>query len=375
MSTEQSLLITAFCEALLDIDLSARVRDALHARPRGKGKPALLAVGKSAAPMLAGALEAYGPKGFSRVISARPWGSMGHAKKVRCEDFVCGHPLPDAKSVEAALAMVDAVQRLSAQDTVIVLLSGGASAAACLPVTVSLETARTMIEGFLSSGVDIKALNEARGRFDAFKLGGLARAAKPATVVTLASADILGDDASIWPTLGGAPTYEAGSEMQGAVLARPHDLRDAVVAKLSAQGLEVSVRDDATQSVETLAQRYAEGLDAMAPNTAWVAVGEPSVALPKARGRGGRAGRLALGVAKALAGRDGWSFVACASDGVDGSSGAAGAVVSGETWSKPGAEEAWKTYNDGEFMRSARASVSLPPTGLNLLDAHVMVRR
>lgn len=375
MSIEPAALAEAVREAIRSIDLTARVEAALRSRPRPPRPPVLLAMGKSAAPMLTGALRAYGDGGFARAIAAVPTGAASLGEGARCEGFVCGHPLPDDQSVAAARAMLDAVQGLSADDTVVVLLSGGASAAVCLPRDgATLDEVRAACEALLSSGLAIEALNAARGRFDAFKQGGLARAARPAKVLTLASADILGGDDDVWPTLGGAPTFIPGEAVDGAVLARPSDLRDAVAERLSARGLAVRVRPEAVSSVESLAEAYAVSLSSLPSRGAWVAVGEPTVALPRARGRGGRAGRLALGVARSLAGTRGWSFVACGSDGVDGSSGCAGAVVTGETWGARDCERAWEAYDDGPYLRAAGASVVTGPTGINLLDVHAMVR-
>jgi hydroxypyruvate reductase len=125
-------------------------------------------------------------------------------------------------------------------------------------------------------------------------------------------------------------------------------------------------------STEELAAEYVALAKTMPRGSIYARVAEPSVVLPRTRGQGGRAGRLAL-LAWNLGLPDDVELACVASDGVDGSSGAAGACVRGHAPS--GADRALAAFDDAPFLRTHGASIAGAPSGTNLLDLHLLVRR
>jgi glycerate 2-kinase len=113
------------------------------------------------------------------------------------------HPLPDARSVAAGRRALEVAQRTDPGDTLVVLVSGGASALMAVPAgNLTLEDKRTAVNALLKAGADITALNTIRKHLSAVKGGRLAAAASGPTVC-LAISDVVGDDLSV---IGSGPT-------------------------------------------------------------------------------------------------------------------------------------------------------------------------
>lgn len=113
------------------------------------------------------------------------------------------HPLPDERSVAAGRRAIEVAQRTHPDDTLVVLLSGGASALMAVPAgTLTLEDKRTAVNALLKGGADITQLNTIRKHLSAVKGGRLAAAASGPTVC-LAISDVVGDDVSV---IGSGPT-------------------------------------------------------------------------------------------------------------------------------------------------------------------------
>ena len=114
-----------------------------------------------------------------------------------------GHPSPDERSAAAGREALDLARSLSADDRLLVLLSGGASSVMAVPAgALSIEDKRTTTSVLMSAGADIHALNTVRKHLSAIKGGRLAAFCKGATH-TLAISDVVGDDAAV---IGSGPT-------------------------------------------------------------------------------------------------------------------------------------------------------------------------
>ena len=123
------------------------------------------------------------------------------------------HPLPDARSVAAGRRALEVAQRTDPGDTLVVLLSGGASALMAVPAgNLTLDDKRTAVNALLKGGADITALNTIRKHLSAVKGGRLAAAAAGPTVC-LAISDVVGDDLSV---IGSGPTVPDPSTFQAA---------------------------------------------------------------------------------------------------------------------------------------------------------------
>ena len=165
------------------------VRRALKAfAPRG-GRVLLVAAGKAAWQMAHAAVEALGRVDGGVVVT-----KYGHVKGeipgVTCCE--AGHPVPDENSFSATEKALTLVQGLTAEDTVLFLLSGGGSALFERPLLPG-EELQDITSQLLASGADIVEMNTIRKRLSAVKGGRFAQACAPAEVFSIVLSDILGD--------------------------------------------------------------------------------------------------------------------------------------------------------------------------------------
>jgi len=127
----------------------------------------------------------------------------------RLEYLEASHPVPDSRSVEAARRAVEIAAKAGEKDLVFVCISGGGSALLTLPAEgISLDKKRRVTEELLRAGATIQELNVVRKHLSRIKGGQLARAAFPATVVTLVISDVVGDDLG---TIASGPTHADAS--------------------------------------------------------------------------------------------------------------------------------------------------------------------
>ena len=406
-------------EAIAGVDLAARVRAAMPPLPPARARVTACAIGKAAPVMMRAAIERWSSR-IARAVVVTTKGTDVDALRgltTNVEVMFAAHPLPDERSLAAAEAMLEAV-RGDGKDLALVLVSGGASSLASAPTAgLSLARKRAVIEALLSRGADIADLDVVRKHLSSIKGGGLARAAFPGRTLTLVVSDVLRRDAngaviSGDPSdVGSGPGTPDGTSIEDArailtrlspelldelapflatslplddlrarrartkLVASPLDLAERARLAAEGAGLAVRVLAPSLAHVEALADEYVALSSTLRPGQACVRVAEPSVPTPSSRGRGGRAGRLAL-----LAHRRGLApdvALACvASDGVDGSSGNAGAVVVGPAARATHAaiDDALHRYDDAAFLESNAFAIRSLPTGTNLLDVHVLVR-
>jgi hydroxypyruvate reductase len=192
--------------ALAAVDAGALVRAALEAPDviravRSAAAIDVVAVGKAALPMILAPPVALPRAAFRHVI-----GISNHAAEKLppgVQWHVTSHPVPSAASVEAAQAVLRTARAATARDLLLVLLSGGASAMMALPAEgVSLDEKRRASQQLLKSGAEVHALNAVRKHLSAIKGGQLA-AASPGSVLTLAVSDVVGNEPS---AIGSGPT-------------------------------------------------------------------------------------------------------------------------------------------------------------------------
>ncbi|HET9624904.1 MAG TPA: DUF4147 domain-containing protein, partial [Kofleriaceae bacterium] len=197
---------------------AALASPAIAARLAGRRRFAI-AIGKAAVAMARGAGEieaglAVVPAGTPAALPAR-WRVMEGV-----------HPVPDARSVAAGAALAAFMADRRADDVVLALISGGASALAEQPV-VALDEFVAVVSAVMAAGASIHELNAVRGALSAIKAGQLALAS-PAPVVTLAVSDVIGDRLDVigsGPTIGpwltgGAAGGAGGAGDDGAAVRR-----------------------------------------------------------------------------------------------------------------------------------------------------------
>lgn len=277
------------------------------------------------------------------------------------------HPVPGPRSFAAGRALLDAVGDTDSLP-IVLFLSGGGSALAEVPAPGLTEDDLTRATSvLLRSGLDIAATNTVRRRLSALKGGGLARAAPRSTWIVHGTSDLPDDDPATLasgpcsrdpsaPGLARRICSEAGllSRLPPRVLARlesappnpgplpavefqwlagARDLAMAGAAAFAEEAPDVpaTVLAPISESVESLAQRYALwAFERLGSGPALlVAAGEPTLRVT-GDGLGGRAQHLALLIARLVEGKP-ITFVAGGTDGRDGPTEHAGAVVDGET--------------------------------------------
>jgi glycerate 2-kinase len=413
-------LAQAFEQALASIDLRRLGHDALPPLPPTRARVRVVAIGKAAPAMAAGALQRWAQR-IERTLVVLPDGTSagpleradGTAALERAVLLRAAHPLPDERSVGAA-EMALSLARGEATDLLVVLVSGGASSLACAPCDgLTLEGKREIVSAMLASGARIDEVNTVRRHLSRIKGGALTRAAAPGRVLALLASDVVNGAAS---DIGSGPTLPDRTTVRDAqrlveqyapsqgllpfvetlkddapvarrqrsrVIVSPADLVDAVARALRAQGYRVRVLPPSTDSVATFADEYALAASSLGPNGALVRAAEPSLRIAARRteegtGRGGRSGHLGAQLSRRLPA--GVTFMAAASDGVDGSSGAAGVVVDGELGARvsggwASVDAALAAFDTADVLEQAGAAIRGGPTGINLADVHVLARR
>lgn len=187
MQTMREDAETILREAVAAAQPGRLVREALAAE-RLTGRIVLLAAGKAAWAMAQAACACVPVR---RGIVITKDGHLGGALPP-LELAEAGHPVPDARAFAAARRALALTQGLTAEDTVLVLLSGGASALFELPLVPEARL-RAITQRLLRSGADIAAMNAVRKRLSAVKGGRFAQHCAPARVVSILLSDVLGD--------------------------------------------------------------------------------------------------------------------------------------------------------------------------------------
>lgn len=367
---ERALLAALHRAALDEVHAGRALARVLAADDPGPGPFVLLAAGKAACAMAEAACTSLG----SRIARGAVTTKDGHARAIAGLTVrEAAHPLPDARSAAAGSEALALAGALSADATLLVLLSGGASSLWCAPASgISLAEKRAANEVLLRASVAIGELNAVRKHLSALKGGGLLRAARGRRVRVYAVSDVPGDSLA---DIGSGPASPDPTRFADALLAvRAHGLesglppavrtrlergargeleetlkpddphaasgRGVVVASLGgalaaiaragdARGLRVrelgraldgEVTSLAPRLAEQVVRARADGIDLI------VAGGEPTVAV-RGSGRGGRAQELAVRLALALANERDWTALCAGTDGSDGPTDAAGAFA------------------------------------------------
>jgi len=324
----------------------------------------LLGIGKAAEPMTLAAADSLGTFRAALIITKH---ASEHTRK-RVTVIEGGHPIPDARSLNAGRAAWNFVHRLGKEDLLLCLISGGGSALASLPPEgIALADLQALTAALLACGAAIEEVNAVRRQFDSLKGGGLARAT-PGRVLSLILSDVPGDPleaiasgptapnpttrrhvreilrkyrlepaASIRRALA-APQGRGRQRLehvQNIVIGNNRTALRAACTQARAEGFRVELlrpplRGEARRAGARLARKLRQALPSRPRPFCLIAGGETTVTL-RGNGRGGRNQELALAAVEPLAGLPQVLLIALATDGQDGPTDAAGAVVSGET--------------------------------------------
>lgn len=357
--------------------------------------PFVVALGKAAAGMVRGAAAVWPDlEGIAVMPRESPL-------PPRVIGVVGDHPVPRERSLGAGDALLTAVSGVSRSVPILFLVSGGGSALAEAPIAgVSAGDLANATERLLASGASIADVNALRIAISRIKGGGLASVAQSDRLITLAISDIPNGDPSL---IASGPTVAPNAIDPVAALRRvkgapelPRSVLDAVAAyapRSSPKGKFHVIADGATAAraaaaivaelgekpiVEATvlggeARSVAESLAArpVSPGSVHIWHGETTVTVT-GDGRGGRNHEAALAAALMLDQTD-RVFLAAGTDGVDGTTDAAGAVVDGGTIDAARAAgidaAAHLAANDsGGFFDRVPGRIATGPTGTNVAD-------
>ena len=202
--SRRELAIAIHAAAVAGVDPRQVTLGAVSSRLNNPPAPVwIIALGKASAIMAAAAVDALKARG------AEPAGGVvvgtveAPSPHPRLRTATGDHPVPGERSAQASAAIADCVARVTATDTVFVLLSGGATSLAAAPAAgVSERDLIQLFDGLLGSGADITIMNAIRKRFTRWGAGRLARDLAPSRVHCLIVSDVVGDDI---PSIGSGP--------------------------------------------------------------------------------------------------------------------------------------------------------------------------
>lgn len=419
-SLKNPRILRILSAALQAVDPAEAVRKHI---PKFNGNVYGLAIGKASIPMLTSLAEAL-PLSGALAISKH---ASSHSSNL-FHVVLGSHPVPDAKSLYAGQRVLEFVSSLSADDTLVCLISGGGSALVTAPhAGITLEDIQVLTSLLLSCGARIDEINTLRRQLDLIKGGGLARATK-ARVISLILSDVIGNPleaiasgpTSPNPTtnadalailkkyhiqekvpnsipnflksgsslpLSQSEILESGSLLPSSqeqaagvqniiigdnAFAAQAALEQAGREGFSAEVLTNGLQGEAREVGVMLAKQLREEITKRPRPFCLIAGGETTVTI-QGNGKGGRNQELALAAVDELAGEQDVVLIALATDGEDGPTDAAGAVVTGDSaWmaERLGVDAAdHLSMNDAyTFFDTLGDLIRIGPSGTNVND-------
>ena len=394
-------LLHIYLAALKRVNGQTCVRAHLEGR-REKAPLSLVAIGKAAQAMAQGACDALGERIVEGLVISKP----GHLDSLALErtglkGLEGGHPIPNEQSLAAGEALLKFLAQQPADRSLLFLISGGTSSLVeVLPDGVTLEHLRRVNQWLLGSGLPISAMNYVRKRLSTIKGGGLLQFIGDRPCEILLISDVPGDDPAVIGS--GLLVPDHSSAIEPAALDLPEWLQTlreqgqkktlpiqtnislSIVANLAMacraaeeKALELGyqvyrhkelLEGDAEQAGHRLAQAIIER-----PPGVHIWGGETTVRLPSQPGLGGRNQHLALAAALEIAGRDNIYLLAAGTDGNDGPTDDAGALVDGSTLARAAIDEfngidCLSRADAGRLLAASGDLINTGPTGTNVMD-------
>ena len=340
----------------------------------------------------------------------------------RVEQFEGAHPIPDSTNVEGAERVRELVAKAGEETLVLAVVTGGGSALLSAPAgDISLDDLRATTEELLASGATIHEMNAVRKHLSAIKGGQLAREAVPATTAVLVLSDVAGNDLDViasGPTVPDSSTFaDALAVVEEYQLAIPQSVRtrlergangdvpetpgsngdafDRVTTHVLADGLtavtaaaqagaaagyeplilSTRVCGEAREAAKThvaIAEEIRASGHPIEPPAVLLSGGETTVTI-RGNGAGGPNQEFALSSALELD-EEGVVLASVDTDGIDGATDAAGAIVDAGTVESASAARAALADNDAyPYLKRTGALVFTGPTGTNVNDLRIVV--
>ncbi|MBI3172375.1 MAG: glycerate kinase [Chloroflexi bacterium] len=400
-SSLQDPRVVRILQAAFDAaDPSRAVREYLRAHPLTETQRIFVfGLGKAACAMVDGLTDL--PNIADTLIVTK------HAARVDRQPVTVmegNHPVPGEASLAAGRAALEFVSRLTPDDLLLCLISGGGSALMTAPI-LPLTELQALTSTLLAKGARIDEINTLRRHLDLLKGGGLAQAAQGARVVSLILSDVVGDplEAIASGPTAPDPSTRAQAEALAARFSRVRfpfretlktddplftRVQNRVIASndialraaqyqaeiegFDAQVIASGLQGEAREVGRHLAEALREAAVSRARPFCLLAGGETTVTL-HGSGRGGRNQELVLGAVESLRGLKDVLFISIATDGEDGPTDAAGAVATGETASRAGtlgvSAEAYLAKSNSYAYFAALDDLLRPgPSGTNVND-------
>jgi glycerate 2-kinase len=384
----------------------------------------VVGAGKASAQMALAVERLLGRRIAGGLVNVR-YGESARLRRVELNE--CGHPVPDSNGERGATRIAEIARKAGADDLVVCLISGGASALLPLPAPpVTLAEKQQATKLLLNCGATIHEINCIRKHISLVKGGGLARLAYPATVLTLILSDVIGDDLDVigsGPTVGDRTTFADAREIfekygiwekvpvgvrarlssrasetpkpgdrifsrvQNLIVGSNRLAVDAAVRQAKALGfrtlvLATGIQGEAREVARVYAAMVREiratGRPVKAPACV-ISGGETTVTI-RGDGLGGRNQEFVMAAAEDIAGIDDLVILSAGTDGADGPTDAAGAVADGTTIAR--AERlgldagAMLGNNDSyHFFQALGDLIKTGATGTNVADIQVVLVR
>lgn len=391
----------------------------------------VIGAGKGTAPMAQAAEDVLGDRINEGLIIVK----YGHTRPLRkIIQREAAHPLPDDAGMRATIEIRDLVKGAGEDTLVVCLLSGGASSLLVAPAAgLGLRDKRETTKALLEAGATIDELNTVRKHLSAIKGGRLAEAAFPATITTVILSDVIGDRLDV---IASGPTVPDSTTFRDALnVVHRHGLEDKITPavfsllhlgvagvvpetpksgeiffqrtrnvvvggikqsldaardRATELGFETTVitaelQGEAREAARLLASKALEVKSAFRAGDkprCLLAGGETTVAV-RGKGTGGRNQEFALAFALETAGREGITMLSAGTDGTDGPTDAAGAMVDGRTTARarehglePGAylenNDSYSFFRDYDARTGEQAHLKTGPTGTNVMDVQIV---
>ena len=347
---------------------------------------AIIAVGKAASSMALGALDALKTLGKTNIetliVTKYGHGLAALDSYDNVTLLEAAHPIPDENSLKAGAALLHKVKSLGTKSRLIFLVSGGASALVeHLADGLSLFDLQTLNMKMMEQGLAIGEMNKKRRKLSQIKFGKLLSHFNGAKLDVFYISDVEGDELSVVGS--GIGFYDADLHLLRAdkpqvashivasnALARAAVEQAAIADRFEVICNEECLYEDIFEVAPKLTKRIIEGEAGI-----YIFGGEPTVNLPPLPGNGGRNQSLGLAMAEYIYGRDDIEIIVAGTDGTDGPTDAAGAVVNGMTFSDAKAAKlALDKADAGGYLAAHDGLYSCGPTGTNVMDIIIAIK-
>lgn len=435
LNTPKDLLIDIFHSALLAVDpyrATARQVDEIisHYEKSYYNRLFIIGFGKAVSPMVRALTDQMG-QWITGGVAITKYGHLTETDKGgRVKVVEAGHPLPDENGLKATEEVIRLLKGFDERTLVVCLISGGGSALLVAPSTgIALAEKVKTTDLLLKAGADIDELNTVRKHLSRVKGGRLAEAAFPGTITSLILSDVISNRLDViasGPTAADRTTYSEALKviekynleqeipakvldvlrqgLQGGLAETPKEgdpvfrkvdnriigsNRDALeAARKRAVGLgyeteiiSAEVTGEAGEVGRWLVKKAVEIKEAFGPGPGrkicLLSGGETTVTV-KGHGKGGRNMELALSFAIEAAHRPGITLLSAGTDGTDGPTDAAGAIVDGQTTARARAlgldpEQSLKNNDSYHFFQKLDELFITGPTRTNVMDVQIML--